>query len=136
MVKGLLADNDVRRQVEVLLHIFETEAWREVWRHLNIQLLSFEILGIPRSASDADLWRQCQNREVILITANRNDDGPESLESTIRAFNKANNLPVFTLANPKRLLDDRDYAERVAERLLEYLLEIDTIRGTGRLYIP
>jgi len=135
-VKGVLADNDVQRQVEVLLHIFETEAWQDVWRHLNIQLLSFEILGILRSASDLELWRECQNHEVILITANRNDEGPESLESTIREFNKPNNLPVFTLANPKRVLHDRDYVELVAERLLQYLLEIERIRGTGRLYIP
>ena len=135
-MKGLLADNDVQRQVEILRHIFESEAWREIWRNLNLPLLSFETLGLPRSASDADLWRGCQKHEVILITANRNEDGPESLETTIREFNNFESLPVFTLANPKRLLHDRAYADRIAERLLEYLLEIDKVRGTGRLYLP
>src|SRR5712692_2682632 len=36
LMKGLLADNDVQRQVEILLHIFESEAWREIWRNLNL----------------------------------------------------------------------------------------------------
>ena len=135
-MKGLLPDNDVQLQVEILIHIFESETWRDIWRNLNLPFLSFEILGLPRNASDVVLWRECQKRDVVLITANRNDDGPESLEATIRELNQANNLPVFTLANPKRIQQDRAYAERVAERFLEYLLEIDMVRGTGRLYLP
>ena len=30
----------------------------------------------------------------------------------------------------------RDYAERVAIQVLEYLLELDNFRGVGRLYVP
>jgi hypothetical protein len=43
---------------------------------------------------------------------------------------------VFTLADAERLMSDRAYAERVAEALLEYLVKIDSLRGTGRLYLP
>jgi hypothetical protein len=37
------------------------------------------------------------------------------------------------LANPNRVLQDRLYAELVAERLLEKLVAIDDFRGAGRL---
>jgi hypothetical protein len=133
---GILADNDVQRHVEILIHILENPTWREIWRSTNLSLLSFEDLGLVRNASDAVLWQKCQEQQVILITANRNEDGPDSLQATIRAFNQPDNLPVFTLADPKRIQRNRGYAERVAERLLEYLLEIDEVKGTGRLYLP
>jgi len=133
---GILADNDVQRQVEILIHILESETWREIWRSLALSVLTFEDLALPRNASDALLWQTCQLRQVILVTANRNDEGPESLEATIRQFNQPNHLPVFTLADPKRIRRDRAYADQVSERLLEYLLEIERIRGVGRLYLP
>jgi hypothetical protein len=31
---------------------------------------------------------------------------------------------------------DKAYAERVAERLLDYLMTIENYRGVGRLYVP
>jgi hypothetical protein len=34
------------------------------------------------------------------------------------------------------VLKDRLYAEKVAERLLDYLMRIDDFRGAGRLYVP
>ena len=40
------------------------------------------------------------------------------------------------VADPKRLLGERAYAERVAIRLMEILLEVDRFRGSGRLYLP
>jgi hypothetical protein len=96
---------------------------------------SFESLGIPTNVSDTDLWLACQSREIILVTANRSDDGPESLEAAVRRYNTETNLPVFTLANPARFSGDRDYAVEVAAQLLEYLLDIDRYRGVGRIYV-
>ena len=49
---------------------------------------------------------------------------------------RLHSLPVFTLANEQRVLRDRLYAEAVADRLLEFLFDIDSYRGTGRLYVP
>jgi hypothetical protein len=54
----------------------------------------------------------------------------------IRGQNLPDSLPVVTLANPQRILRDRHYAEKVAERLLERLIAIEDFRGTGRLYVP
>jgi hypothetical protein len=72
----------------------------------------------------------------VLLTSNRNADGPDSLEATIRAENQPDSLPVITISNHERVLQDRQYAERVAESLLDYLERIDEVRGTGRLYVP
>ena len=45
-------------------------------------------------------------------------------------------LPVLTIADPELVLASRDYAERVAIQVLEYLLELDHFRGVGRLFVP
>lgn len=58
------------------------------------------------------------------------------MEVVIRAENQPECLPVVTIANPDRVMRDRLYAERVAERLLAELTRIDEIRGTGRIYVP
>ncbi len=82
------------------------------------------------------IWQACQTRQVALLTANRNADRPDSLEETIRRENTPDCLPVFTFADATRIIRDRNYAERVAVRLLEYFLEIDNVRGAGRLFVP
>jgi hypothetical protein len=131
-----LGDNNIGGHVRVLITILENEAWRDLWAGVNLPLVTFRDLKLPPNVPDADLWRLCQQQEVVLITANRNAAGPDSLEATIRTQNTAQSLPVFTVADPDRVLRSRDYAERVAAMLLDYLLNIDRVRGTGRLYLP
>jgi hypothetical protein len=103
---------------------------------LNLPLLTFRDLGLAPDASDALLWQRCQEEQIILITANRNNDGPDSLEATLRTQNRPDSLPVFTVADAERVLHSGEYVGRVVERLLDYLLDIDNYRGTGRLYLP
>ena len=43
---------------------------------------------------------------------------------------------MFTIGNINRLMASREYAERVMVKLLDYLLDLDAYRGTGRLYLP
>jgi hypothetical protein len=45
-------------------------------------------------------------------------------------------LPVLTLADPDRIHREREYAELVVERLFEVLIDVNALRGTGRLYLP
>jgi hypothetical protein len=133
---GILPDNNVVGQVETLVHFLNNPPWQEVWLSLNLQVLTFEDLGLARDAADSVLWQACQERQVLLITRNRNAAGPDSLEATIRARNTPKHVPVFTLVNADRIRKNQAYAQLVVERLLEYLLDIDDFRGTGRLYIP
>lgn len=96
----------------------------------------FPHLGLAADTADSVLWRVCQERQLVLLTANRNHDGPDSLEATIRAGNTPDSLPVLTVSNAQRLQHSRDYVERVVEQFLDYLLKIEQIRGKGRLYLP
>jgi hypothetical protein len=50
--------------------------------------------------------------------------------------NQPGSLPVVTISDQDRVLQDRIYAEKVAVKLLEYLIRIDEVRGAGRLYVP
>ena len=132
---GIMADHNVEGHFVVLLRLWTSDAWRAVWESLQLEVESFERLGI-HDTSDHDLWQLCQQRKIILLTANRHDEGPDSLEATIRTLNVSSSLPVSTIADPKLVLASRDYAERVAIQVLEYLLELDHFRGVGRLFVP
>lgn len=132
----LMADNDVVGHVDRLGFLCQTPQWVEFWRYLGCVVCSFENLGLAADASDAEIWRACQANQVILITGNRSAKSPDSLDATIHEENDAHCLPVLTLSNRDRVLHDREYAEAVVERLLEVLLEVEQLRGTGRLFLP
>jgi hypothetical protein len=108
----------------------------ELWEHLGLATLAFRDLGLPTDSSDWVVWQRCQQEQLVLVTGNRNHEGPESLESAIRPLNAPHHLPVLTLANMDRILHERSYAERVADKLLEDLFDVENFRGAGRVYVP
>ncbi len=95
-------------------------------------------LRMIRLMSDNDVLGEvsCRTDGIVLITGNRNNDGPESLEATILELNEPHSLPVLTIGHPQRVLRESAYADRIAERILELLLDLDRVRGAGRLYVP
>ncbi len=135
-MRGILADNDVGGYVHLLHAVWLSDRWRDFWHDLNVVVESFTTLGLAMDSPDADVWRTCQREGLVLITGNRNAESPDSLEVVIREENRPESLPVLTLANPRRIARDREYAETVALRILEKLIAIDDFRGTGRLYVP
>jgi hypothetical protein len=135
-VKGILADNDVRGQVEYLVMLMQVEPWREFWQDLGLALFNLEDLGLSPTSSDPEVWERCQANDVVLITGNRNLSGPDSLEATIRLRNTGDCLPVLTIADVNKLNASKAYAEQVVETLIDYLQRIETVRGAGRLYLP
>ncbi len=132
----ILSDNDVQGHVSRLMDICQLLPWVELWRALECILCTFEDIGLPEDTTDAVIWQACQDNEILLITGNRNAEGPESLEMTIRQRNTPNCLPVLTLADPDRIQREHQYAESVVEGLFDVLVDTDTLRGTGRLYLP
>ena len=108
------------------------EGWLKL---LDIPMLTFTDVGLPTDSSDRDVWRFAQTRQLILLTGNRNKDGAESLEQTIREENTPGSLPVVTIGVVDRL-DERAYREQCAERLVEIILNIENYLGVGRIYIP
>ncbi len=133
---AIMADNDCKGQFAVIQALLESDAWRDLWSALKIPVVTFEDVGLPASAPDAAVWQACQERQIVLVTGNRNAEGADSLEATIRTHNEASSLPVITVADPKRLMKSRAYAEKVVERLMDILLDLDNRRGTGRLFVP
>jgi hypothetical protein len=111
-------------------------AWAEIWQELDCVFCTFEDFDLADDASDMVIWQVCQANEVLLITGNRNAESAESLEMTIRKHGAADSLPVLTLADPDRIGRDRAYAESIVVRLFEIFMDIDELRGAGRLYLP
>jgi Tfp pilus assembly ATPase PilU len=132
----ILADHDVEGHVQALIRVCSGPEWGEIWESLACKVDSFEGLGLPHETADAEVWRLCQERGIVLITGNGNAEGPTSLEMAIRNLGSDKSLPVITISDPKRLLRDRDYAQAATARLLQDLIDLDTLRGTGRLFIP
>ena len=56
--------------------------------------------------------------------------------TAIRADNMPTSLPVFTIGKLDRLQKSKAYADRAVKSLYDYLLDIDRVRGAGRLYLP
>jgi len=136
MVKGILADIHLTGPVAALVREMQAGSWAEFWKDLGLVLFHFEDVGLTSTSTDFEIWQCCQAQQLIFITNNRNSDSPESLEATIRRYNTANSLPVFTIGDLDNFRRSRAYAERVLERLYEYLIDIDGVRGTGRLFLP
>lgn len=133
---AIMADNNVEGQLDILLDIFHEPTWREIWISLNLPLETFESLKLPRETKDSTLWNICQQREIILITGNRNRHDADSLDATIHASNTPDSLPVITIANPKQIVRSKAYAKKAADRLIEYLFDLEAYRGAGRLFVP
>ena len=136
MVRGILADYNVRGQVNYLLTLMRTQPWVEFWEDLRLVALHFEDVGLVPESSDLEVWSRCQTEGLVLITANRNYAGSDSLEATLRVHNRPSSLPVFTIADIDKLNNSRSYAEMVVEKMLDYLQRIEELRGTGRLFVP
>lgn len=98
-------------------------------------MLMFADVGLADNSNDRDVWRFAQINGMILLTANRNMEGNNSLEQTIREENTLTSLPVVTISKVERL-EDRLYRELCAERLLEIGLYPENYLGIGRLFIP
>jgi hypothetical protein len=93
---GIIADHNIEGHLVVLLRIWTSNAWGSLWESLALEVESFEQLGLPYDVSDRELWQVCQQHNIVLITANRNDEGPDSLEATIRDLNEPSSLAEYS----------------------------------------
>src|SRR5262245_7864231 len=103
--------------VESLIAAMQREPWTEFWSELGIRLYRFEDVGLASTSPDLEIWQRCQAEELILITNNRNEDSPESLETAIRKLGRPDSLPVFTIGSLGRFQRSATYAGRVVEKL-------------------
>ena len=103
----LLADVNIEGHVRRLVALMQTDYWRELWDYLQLRLLTFGDVGLAPKDTDARVWETCQQEDLFLLTSNRKDDGPDSLEATIRTRNTVSSLPVFTLSDADRIFSQQ-----------------------------
>lgn len=114
----------------------ESDAWKAIAQLLGVQFSNFPEMGLAAGMVDRDLWHFCQSQGIYLLTDNRNQQGGDSLEETIRQYNTPVSLPVFTVSDRNRFANERAYAERTIESLFDRLIDADNLVGTGRLFLP
>jgi hypothetical protein len=131
-----MADHDVEGQLQALLRVGLSPGWIDLWIDASCQIESFERLALDDNATDAEIWKACKEHGIVLITGNRNAEGELSLEQTIRRLGTSQSLPVLTISDPGRVMNDRRYAEDIAAQVLDYLRDLDKMRGAGRLFLP
>lgn len=129
---NFLIDYNLRGQATLLWGAIAAEGWLEL---ISIRFVGFEAVGLLENSRDRLVWQVAQSNQMILLTANRNMKGADSLEQVIREENTLTSLPVVTIGNKERL-DEQIYRERCASRLVEILIDIDNYLGVGRVYIP
>ncbi len=128
----LLSDHDIEGKVFLLWGAVATTGWLEI---APLRLVRFRDVGLPPDSTDRAVWRFAQTNGMILLTNNRNMEGVDSLEYTLREENTPASLPVLTIGDFDRITD-RAYRERCAIRWLEIVVYFDDYLGVGRLFIP
>lgn len=102
---------------------------------IPIQLVTFRDAGLSMDSSDRVIWNYAQAHQMMILTANRNMKGQDSLEQVMREENTENSFPVVTIGSLDHF-SEADYRERCVERLIEIVIDIDQYKGVGRLFIP
>ena len=128
----LLVDHNIEGWAVRLWDTIVAEGWLELY---PLEMIMFRDIGLDDGSSDRDIWRFSQDNNMILLTSNRNMEGEDSLEKTIREENRLSSLPVLTIALVEKL-EEKAFCQRCAERLMEIILYLENYLGTARLYIP
>lgn len=128
-----LIDHNLKGHAPALFGAIASQGWLDI---LPIQFINFAEVDLVIDSNDRVVWRLAQKKQMILLTANRSMKGKDSLEQVMREENTSESLPVFTIANADRLLNDVDYRGRCVESLIEITLDIDSYRGARRIFIP
>lgn len=130
---NFLIDHNLRGHAVLLSGSILSGGWLD-W--VSIRFITFDEMKLPVNSDDRLVWQLAQSNQIILLTANRSMKGENSLEQVMREEITPASLPVITIGNADRLLNDPGYRERCATRLVEIVLDIDGYRGVSRLFIP
>jgi hypothetical protein len=79
-MNGILADHNAEGHLEILLCTLLSDEWLGMWNELGVPVLTFAEMDLSPDVDDRTLWCRCQGEEVLLVTNNRNAEGPGSLE--------------------------------------------------------
>ncbi|MEA5578571.1 ACP S-malonyltransferase [Anabaena sp. UHCC 0451] len=127
-----LVDYNLDGYALLLLGILAKRGWLEL---ISIRFVTFREVELSMDTSDRIIWHYAQANQMMILTANRNMKGEDSLEQVMREENTPISFPVITIGNLARM-DEYDYREQCADRLVEIVLDIDNYLGVGRLFVP
>jgi hypothetical protein len=128
-----LIDHNLKGHALVFFGAIASQGWLDI---VSIQFVTFDEMNLPINSDDRVVWQLAQKNQMILLTANRSMKGKDSLEQVMREENTSASLPVITVSNADRLLNDSEYRGRCVESLIEIVLDIDTYLGARRIFIP
>lgn len=127
-----LVDYNLDGYALVFLGILTKLGWLEL---MSIRFVTFKEAGLSMDSSDRVVWNYAQANQMMILTANRNMKGEDSLEQVIREENTGTSFPVITIGDLDRL-DEFGYREQCVDHLIEIVLDIENYMGVGRLFIP
>jgi len=137
-MRGLLADVNVGGHLPSLRRLLNELGLLAILNELSVEFATFPEVQVLPNIDDRSLWARCQELGWVLLTENRNDDGPDSLERTLADSWRVGDLPVITLGNKTRFERDRHYALRAAADVAELLFGIAAGEycDRPRTYVP
>jgi hypothetical protein len=128
-----LVDHNFKGHARILLGSITSQGWLDF---VPIRFVMFEEVGLSIDSNDRVVWRLAQENRMILLTANRSMKDEDSLEQVMREENTQNSLPVVTIGNADRVLNDSSYRERCVDRLVEIAIYTVNYMGARRIFIP
>jgi hypothetical protein len=128
-----LVDHNFKGHARILLGSIASQGWLDV---VPIRFVMFEEVGLSIDSNDRVVWRVAQENQMILLTANRSMKDEDSLEQVMREENTQNSLPVVTIGNADRVLNDSSYRERCVDRIVEIAIYTANYMGARRVFIP
>jgi hypothetical protein len=128
-----LIDHNLKGHARILLGSMAAQGWLDV---VPIRFIMFEDVGLSIDSSDRVVWKVAQENQMILLTANRSMKDEDSLEQVMREENTQNSLPVVTIGNADRVLNDSSYRERCVDRIVEIAIYTVNYMGARRVFIP
>ncbi|MEO0374935.1 MAG: ACP S-malonyltransferase [Cyanobacteria bacterium P01_A01_bin.17] len=128
----ILVDYNLTGYVVLFQGTLAAEGWLDL---LSIRFVTLPEAGLAADTNDRIIWQFAQLNHMLLLTANRNAKGKDSLEQTIREERTSTSLPVITIGNLDRLVE-REYREQCSLRLADIVLSIENYLGVSRLFIP
>jgi hypothetical protein len=102
---------------------------------VSLRFITLADVALPGNSPDRVLWRFAQSHGMVILTGNRHEDDADSLGLTLEQEGTPASLPVLTIGRVGGL-DQRAYRERCMLRLIEILLDLESYRSAGRIYIP
>ena len=121
----------------------DTEELRLYYEEQNRERVS-RIATLPPPPGLEAAWEKLQaskarhqlQAQMILLTANRSMKDEDSLEQVMREENTQDSLPVVTIGNADRVLNDSTYREQCVDRIVEIAIYTANYMGARRVFIP